>query len=227
MKRVKWLRAESRLSIRELAKRLGTIPFVEGVENGFLLDRARDNFLEARFIERSEYVETFTDPFGNSQSIERVVYKQVEFSLSKNMPQLELRSSPRGLSGFQNALLKASDFSMSIENCKVDLLKWTRAIERALGARGTLRGAVASDIELADGAIARIGISAPKDARNALAEILTGRKHNLSTLNVELTLNGLPQKLVLTSDCTVRCSDRISDDELSGIRAALSDILTK
>jgi hypothetical protein len=227
MKRVKWLRAESRLSIRELAKRLGNTPFGEDAESGFLLDRARDNFLEARFIEKSEYVETFTDPFGNSQSIERIVYKQVEFSLTKNVPQLELHTPPRGLSGFQNALLKASDFSMSLETCHVDLLRWTRAIEKALGARGTLRGAVASDIELADGATARIGISAPKDARNALAEILTGRKHNLSTVNVDLTLNGALHKIVLTSDCTMRCSDRVSDSELDGIRAALTDILTK
>lgn len=227
MKRIKWLRAESRMSIRELAKRLGSMPFNEGAESGFLLDRARDNYLEARFIEKSEYVETFSDPFGNSQSINRIAYKQVEFSFTKNVPQLELRTPPRGLSGFQSALLKASDFSMSIETCYVDLLKWTRAIEKALGARGTLRGAVASDIELADGATARVGISAPKDARNALAEILTGRKHNLSTLNVELILTGASHKIVLTSDCTLRCSDRLSEPELDGIRNALADVLAR
>jgi len=143
MKRLKWLRAESKVSMRELAKRLQNASFVEGAESGFLLDRARDNYVDARWVERTEFVETFIDPFGNSQAVNRVLYKQIDFRLTKDLPQLELRTPPRGLSVFFNALMKTSNFSMSIESYDVDLVRWTKVIDKTLGTKPSIKGAIA------------------------------------------------------------------------------------
>lgn len=225
MKRLKWLRAESRSSIREIAKQLQREAFREGVDTGFLLDRARDNALEARYVERIEFTETFMDPFGNSQTATRVVYKEVDFTLTKKFPGLELRMPPRGLAAFVNRLMKASNFSMTIENCNVDVLRWTRAIEKAIGAKAGIKGAIATDIELGEGAVAKVGIVAPKDVRPALAEILGGRKHKLSNLQLEYNADGLTQRLMLSADCAVRYSEHLADSDLDAVRETLGDLI--
>jgi hypothetical protein len=49
----------------------------------------------------NEFVETFIDPFGNNHAVNRVLYKQIDFRLTKDLPQLELRTPPRGCRFFQ------------------------------------------------------------------------------------------------------------------------------
>lgn len=227
MKRLKWMRAESHSSLREIAKQLQKMTFQEGEDSGFLVDRARDGSIDARYIEKLEFSETFADPFGNSQVINRVLYKEVEFTLTKRFPELELRMAPRGLAAFMNGLMKASSFSMTIENYNVDLIRWTKAIEKSLGVKGVVRSATATDIELAEGATAKASVVAPKDARAGLTEILVGRKHKLSSIQVEYVSAGSPQRLMLSSDCAIRYSDRLADNELEAIREALEQVFTR
>jgi hypothetical protein len=227
MKRLKWMRVESSSSMREIAKQIQKAAFRDGAENGFLLDRARDNALDARYIEKTEFIETFIDPLGNTQAANRVLYKEVDFTLTRNCPELELRMPPRGLASFMNSLMKAANFSMSIESYNVDLLRWTKAIEKHLGIKTVIRGAVASDVELLNGATARVGVVAPKDVRPGLTEILMGRKHKLSTLQLEFVSGGIPQRLSLASDCSIRYSERLADNELDAVRETLTEILVR
>lgn len=223
MKRLKWMGVESRSSMRDLAKRLQKAEFKEGVNSGFLLERARDNFLDARYIERMEFTETLIDPFGRSQVANRVLYIEVDFTLTDHFPELELRMAPRGLSAFMNSLMKASNFSMSIEKCNIDLLRWTKAMGRTLGVKPAIKGAIASDIELAEGAVARIGIVAPKDARAGLAEVLMNRKHKLSNLQIEFPFRGASQRMLLSSEGSIRYPDAFGDTEIDAVREALRE----
>jgi hypothetical protein len=227
MKRLRWMRVTSDVAMRDMAKQLQKAAFREGLDNGFLLDRARDNSLDARYIERLEFVESFLDPFGKSQVVDRVAYKEVSFTLAKHFPELELRMPPRGLSAFMNGLMKASGFSMSIESCSVDLLRWTKGIEKGLGVKAGIRGALASDIELEGGATARIAVIAPKDARPGLTEVLVGKQYKLRSLQIEYSWHGFLQRIVLSSDCTIRYSERLTEDELDAIRNALQEVVVR
>jgi hypothetical protein len=225
MKRLKWMRVTSAVTIRDMAKQLQKAAFREGLGSGFLLDRARDRSLDARYIERLEFVESFLDPFGKNQVVERVAYKEVGFTLSKGFPELELRMPPRGLTAFMNGLMKASGFSMSIEGYSVDLLRWAKGIERSLGVKAAIRGALASDIELEGGATARIAVVAPKDARPGLTEVLMGKQYKLRSLQIEYSWNSSLQRVVLSSDCAIQYSERLTEDELDAIRDALEEIV--
>jgi len=221
------MRVTSDVTMRDMAKQLQKAAFREGLDSGFLLDRARDNSLDARYIERLAFVESFLDPFGISQVVDRVAYKEVSFTLAKNFPELELRMPPRGLAAFMNGLMKASGFSMSIESYSVDLLRWAKGIERGLGVKAGVRGAVASDIELEGGATARIAVVAPKDARAGLTEVLMGKQYKLRSLQIEYGWNGSLQRIVLSSDCAIRYSERLTEHELDAIRNALEEIVVR
>src|SRR5690242_17695980 len=99
-------------SVRQLGKQLQKAAFTRTSDQGFVVDRLRDDYLEARFVERIAFQQTVKDPFGNNYVVERLDFKEVDFTVTKTFPELELRMPPRGLRGFASELLRASGFSM-------------------------------------------------------------------------------------------------------------------
>lgn len=221
MIRVRWMRAKCPSTIRQLAKQLQNSKFTTESDEGFVIERVRDEFLEARYIERISFQQSISDPFGNTFVIDRLEFRQVDFTLTKAFPELELRMPPRGLKGFTGALLKASGFTMELEQHAVRLSKWIAALERQLGAKLIPRAAVASEIELEDGASARLAISGHRDIRPSLASLLPNRAYELETMQLDCRFDQSIEKLTLSSDCTARYSPSAPEELITAIRVAL------
>ena len=76
MNRYQWFKVKWSVTMPQLAKKLTELfSFNENEINGFIIDRVRENFIEARYIEKVEYQDIVKDPFGKETYYNRISYK--------------------------------------------------------------------------------------------------------------------------------------------------------
>lgn len=199
MTRYRWLRAEWPMTIRTLAKRVRQHEFSEARASGFILDRVRDDSLEARFIERYEYTETVSDPYGKELTFDRLEFRQAAFRATPGWPGLELLDAPRSTQSLVSGLLEASDFELSVSPIEVNVLAWADELQRALGTEAVIDSLQIAALMVADGIKAKVMLKGEKDVRAACKEMLQGRKHVLEKLQLRVTVGGSRTTVVLTN----------------------------
>lgn len=225
MKRYRWLRAKWPISMRVLAKRLKAKGFEDGKAYGFVLDRARDDFLEARFVERVEYDDTVIDPFGKELSFHRVEYRQCEFRASVEGPGLELVDAPRAVQAAISALAEATEFGLAIAPINLNVLSWVTGVQRLANVGGIVDSIQIGAIELAPGITAKALVRGSTDVLGASNRLVEGRKHVVE--KVQLKIPGSRKTtIVLASNGTVRIDSEVPSDILVAIRVALQELLS-
>lgn len=226
MKRYRWLRAKWPVSMRTLAKRLKARSFEDGLSEGFVLDRVRDDYLEARFIERVEYDDTVTDPFGKELSFHRVEYKQCEFRASVDGPGLELIDAPRAVQAMISRLAEVTDFGLAISPLAIDSLLWARNLQRHLNITGMVDSLQVGSVELAPGIVAKMLVRGSSDVLAASKDLIEERRHIIE--KVQLRLVGAQKTtIVLASSGTARIDSDVTADILTSVRESLFDQLEK
>ena len=199
MTRYRWLKAEWPMTTRTLAKHIRQQEFTEGRASGFILDRVRDDSLEARFIERYEYTETISDPYGKELTFDRLEFRQTAFKASQSWPSLELLNAPRSTQGLVNGLLEACNFKLSISPIDVNVLTWADEFQRALGMDAVIDSLQVAALMVADGVKAKVLLKGDKDVRMACRELVQGRKHLLEKLQLRVVFGGAQTTIVLTN----------------------------
>ncbi|WP_081067745.1 hypothetical protein [Burkholderia stagnalis] len=227
MKRYRWLTAKWPVSMRLLAKRLKARNFTDQLSEGFVIDRVRDDYLEARFIERIEYDDTVTDPFGKELSFHRIEYKQCEFRASMEGPGLELIDAPRAVQGLISRLAEATDFGLAISPLTVNALAWAKGVQRHLNAGGIVDSLQIGSVELAPGISAKMLVRGEADVLAESNRLIEGRKHVIEKVQLKLP-GALRTTIVLASSGSVRIDHEApSDDTLVSVRASLLEQLVK
>ncbi len=199
MTRHRWLKAEWPMTIRTLAKRVRQQEFSEGRVSGFILDRVRDDLLEARFVERYEYTETVSDPYGKELTFDRLEFRQIAFRATPAWPGLELLDAPRSTQSLVSRLLEASNFELAVSPIDVNVLAWADELQRALGAEAVIDSLQVAALMVADGIKAKVMLKGEKDVRAACRELVQGRKHVLEKLQMRVTVGGTRITVVLTN----------------------------
>lgn len=226
MKRYRWLRAKWPISMRVLAKRLKANGFDDGKTDGFVLDRARDDFLEARFIERVEYDDTIVDPFGKEISFHRIDYKQCEFRATVDGPGLELVNAPRAVQATISGLAEASEFGLAIGPLNLNVLAWAKGIQRLMNDGGIVDTVQIGAIELAPGITAKALIRGATDVLAVSNRFVDGKKHEIE--KVQLKIPGSRRTtIMLASNGTARIDSDVPSDTVVSIRAALQELLRR
>lgn len=133
MKRFRWFQVEWPTSIRTLARRIKMRTFEGESGHGFFIDRVRDDYLEARYVERVEYTDVVIDPFGKELTFDRVEFRQTLFRASSAAPGLELIDPPRNVQALMNRLSEAVDFEVAITPAVVDVLTWSAVLQNVGG----------------------------------------------------------------------------------------------
>ncbi|WP_143148459.1 hypothetical protein [Nitrosospira sp. Nsp11] len=209
-----------------LAKRLKTKAFQSELTDGFVLDRVRDEFVEARFVERIEYDDTVTDPFGAEVVFHRVEYRQCEFRATKDGPGLELLDAPRSIQTMVSRLLEISDFSLAINPVSVDVLAWAVAVQKHLSTPGMVDSLQISDLSLNLGITVNAVVKGSSDVLEATTILIGGRKHTIEKL--QLTLPGAKQsRMILTNAAGVKLHKGAPDQVLDAIRLALRNLILR
>jgi len=197
--RYRWLKADWPTTARTLAKRMHQQEFADGRASGFILDRVRDDSLEARFIERYEYTETVSDPYGKELTFDRLEFRQTAFRASPCWPGLELMNSPRSTQSLVSGLLQACNFELSISPLSVDVLTWADDLQEALRADAVIDSLQVAALVLADGVRAKVLLKGERDVRAACKELVQGRKHLIEKLQLRVVVGGIRATVVLTN----------------------------
>lgn len=188
MNRVRWFSAKWPVSMRTLGGRMKAQLFTPESFDGFVIERIRDNFIEAHFIEKLTYQEKTTDPFGREEVLDRVEYRNIDFTLFSDYPNIEIRNSQRTTKEFVSKLLELCDFSLSITPVSVNLLDWVQAIQAGMKQKLLVDSLQIAGLELEEGVRAKILLKGEKDVREAMQHLSAKRKFTLEKVQVKLTM---------------------------------------
>ena len=220
MKRYRWLKAQWPISMRALAKRLKAKAFDVEQSEGFVLDRVRDNYLEARFVEKVEYDDVVVDPFGKELTFHRVDFRKCGFIASTEGPGLELVDAPRSVQAMVSRLAEATEFSLSISPLSVNVLTWAKNTQKGLNRVGVVDSVQVGAVELAQGVLAKAIIKGSTDVLAAANKLVEGKRHVIE--KVQLRLDGSRRTtILLTNAGVVRFDPEPTDEILMAVRAAL------
>lgn len=221
MRRVRWLSAQWPISMRALASKMKTQPFTSESFDGFLIERVRDDLIEAHFIEKLAYQQTTVDPFGKEEVIDRVVYRDVGFTLFSDFPNIELRDPQRSTKEFVSKLLTLCNFSMTVTPVSVNLLEWIDSFHQRTNQKVLVDAIQLSGLELEVGISAKILLKGERDVREALQHLSGEKKFSLEKVQIKV-LNGIQSiPIQMTSSGSVRIPPDHVDDLLPALRDSL------
>jgi hypothetical protein len=225
MNRFRWFQVDWPTSIRMLAKRIKLRTFDGESGHGFIIDRVRDDFLEARYVERVEYTEVVVDPFGKEMSFERVEYRQTLFRASAAAPGLELIDPPRNVQALMNRLSEAVDFEVAITPAIVDVLSWSAVLQNVGNVSSIVNSLQIGALEIEPGIVAKVVIKGDKDVRVACAALTDDRKFAMEKIQLRLA-SPYRGTVVLSSGGSAALSSEDSTEELMlPLRTALADAM--
>jgi hypothetical protein len=220
MKRYRWLKANWPISMNDLAKRLKSRSFRLDQKEGFIIDRARDSFIEARFVQKLEYDDTVMDPFGSEVSLHRVEYRKCEFKATTTGPGLELVDAPRSVQTMVTRLAELSEFSLAISALSTDALAWVSNVRRSLDSVAVVDSIQIGALEIASGVRAKVAIKGNSDVLVAASNLVEGKKHVIEKVHVRFT--GAHRKtLLLTNVGMARFDQPPTEEFLTIVRASL------
>lgn len=224
MKRVRWFRASWPTSLKELVSSFRLHSFTQDKESGFLLGRVRENFIEARYIEKREIQETVVDPFGSESIYQRLIFNQIDFSLLGLFSTIEIFDSPRSIQGFICRLLEICDFNLVIDPKPVNLLKWVDELEKKVSSQVVVESIQIAGLELEEGAIGKVLLNGVKDVRPVLGRFAGNKKFVMENLRLRVPLLGKSVLLSLSANCSARLPEENIEDLLPLLRESLFDI---
>lgn len=220
MNRVRWLDAQWPLSIRSLGKKLIEMPYTEERMDGFAIERIRDSYIEGSYIEKYNYQEVISTPFGNEEVIDRVGYRTTDFTLFNSSPHIELRNYQRSLKEFISRLLEACNFNLVVSPPSVNLTSWVSALEAAIDQDIVVDSLQVSGVDIDQGVTGKILLRGVKDVREASQILLDGRKHVLEKVQVKFTEFNRVVTVQLTNKGTVRLPRLLPNNILNHLRAS-------
>lgn len=155
--------------------------------DGFAIERIRDDFIEGRYIEKYNYQEVISTPFGSEEVRDRIGYRTTEFTLFDSPPHIELRNYQRSLKELISRLLEACNFNLVVTPPTVNLIEWVLAMQDAVDQEITVDSLQVSGVEIDEGVTGKILLKGVKDVREATDILLAGRKHVLEKVQVKFT----------------------------------------
>lgn len=224
MRRRRWVRVTWPIEMRELAKRLQSNLFSGENQSGFVIDRARESFLEARFIERIDFNEPLIDPIGRELQSGRVEFYQTRFIASTLSLGLEIVDSNKGMRSFVNRISAICDDNLSLSSLSVDVGVWGQAFEGMTEKKFFTDSIQLSDLAVATMVKAKIVFSGSVDVRSAAAEFVGGRNHRVEKLRLS-TADKPRLSVLLTNNGTAATFGNGDEVLIANIRDSLASIV--
>jgi hypothetical protein len=223
MKRIRWLNAEWQLSLKTLVARMKQNTFTLESYDGFIIDRIRDTFVEARYIEKLSYQEYVKDPFGNEEVFDRTIYRQIAFNVLNKYPNIELIDAPRSTNAYVSRLLELSNFSLSINTIQVNLFDWVNRFQSQIQKDVIIDSIHIVGLELEQGINAKILIQGDKDVRKALNKFIFNKKYVLEKIQFKIPNARRPLSINLSNNGSAKVPEDAFEDLLPLLRLSLPE----
>ncbi len=222
MSRHRWLKAEWPIVARTLGKQLRQRPFTEQSQSGFILDRVRDDFLEARHVERFEFDETVSDPFGKERTFARLEYRQTHFRTSAQWPGLELIDAPRSSQALVSELLEATNFALSVEPIGTDVMGWAEGIQELLKLKVEISSVQVGALQLDDGISAKVVVKGTNDVRASFRNLVADKRYTVEKVQFRVVRGTAIGTVLLANNASAKLDGQDLESEvLDAVRKAL------
>ena len=227
MKRFRWFKVEWPTSIRKLADRIKKRTFEGESGHGFLIDRVRDDYLEARYVERVKYTDVVIDPFGGELSFERIEFRQTLFRASLEAPGLELIDPPRNVQALMNRLSEAVDFEAAITPAAVDVLSWSAVLKNVGGVSSVVDSLQIGALEIESGIVAKVVIKGDRDVRAACTRLTQNRKFAMEKIQLRLSSPHRGTVVLSSGGSAALSSDDTIEHLLGPLRLSLANAMQR
>ena len=217
MNGARWAIADWPVPIRTLGSRLKNLPFVAESLDGFSVDRVRDDFLDATYIEKIFTQEIIIDPFGKEEYIERISYKRSAFSLYSDFPNLEIKSTSRSNKDLINKLLEICNFKLILVAPNVNPVRWIECLHSSLDSPALIDSLQISALDVEPGVTAKVLLKGTKDVREALDHLTQKKNYSLDKIQAKVIFDSRHTTIQLSSNG----SAKFGDDHVSTLRPAL------
>lgn len=205
-----------------MAAKISSSPLELDGDMGFKVEKIRLDSVEANYYERFSWTESGVDPFGREFSFERVSYKAVRFTMSKNYPELQVIDAPRGLSSLFSRIAELTDFEATIEPLRINVLHWAEALRTSYTGLFRVASMSVSDLGVEEGITGSLTVSSRnQDVKAAAGRLLSRRTYSVQKLHVVLGSGTSAVSMTLTSDGSVKSSVDIAPDILIAVRQAI------
>jgi len=152
--------------------------------SGFMVDKRSRNSLESRFVEKVVLTDTFTDPFGNPYSQQRIQFNELRFLLRLQRPQLTVWNTNPAFKAFSGRLLELADFRLSISPLvwqPLDVVeKFHCEFQSVL-----VYAAVPHPVNITPAVVMRLAFEGSEDVRKHVRSFLKLRKAEFSGLKFQ------------------------------------------
>ena len=223
MGRHRWFEVNWPISISHIASRMQNLAFDLKSNNGFILDRVRRDYIEAKFVQKMVVDETTLDPFGNQVEFSRTEFRQWHFRAQQSGPGLEIIDAPRSNHQFLSKISEVCDFSISVREASVDLMLWYEKIMQNKEISAIVDLLQFSQIDLQNGISLRTTIKSKKDLIDDMK-----LKFATGTTRVEkmrLRLDGRYRGFLVIGDNLSLVLDATYEDELASmVRKTIPDL---
>ncbi|WP_159879086.1 hypothetical protein [Aquitalea denitrificans] len=224
MKRFRWFNAEWPTSIRTLAQRIKSRSFDNDSGHGFFIDRVRDDFLEARYIEKIQYTDVVVDPYGEELKFDRIEFQQTMFKMLSSSPGLELIDPPRNVQALMNRLSEVADFGVAITPARANVLSWSTLLQEGERIISMIDSVQIGALELEPRIIAKITIKGDhQDVRTACAEFVQDKKHLVEKIQLRLASPYRGTVILSSNGSATINSDNVTEDIIPALRHALAN----
>lgn len=217
MNGTRWAVAHWPVSIRTLGSRLKNLPFTADSLDGFAVERVRDEYLDAIYIEKIATQEVVSDPFGKEETFERITYKRSSFSLYGDFPHLEIKSASRTNRDLTNKLLEVCNFKLSLVVPNVNPVRWIECLLPSLESPPLIDALQISSLDVEPGVTAKVLLKGAKDVREALDHLAQKKTYTLDKIQAKVMLDSRQTAIQLSSNG----SAKFGDDHVTTLRPAL------
>jgi hypothetical protein len=153
--------------------------------------------------------------------IDRIAYRDVEFTLFSDFPNIELRNSQRSTKEFVSKLLELCNFSLTVNPVSVNLLEWVQAIQRQTQQKLLVDSLQISGLELEEGVSAKVLLKGDKDVREAMQHLSVRKKFTLEKMQVKIPMGSQTVTVHLANTGSVKISVDHFNDLVPLLRSTL------
>lgn len=126
MDKYKWIRTSPLPSRRKIVDNLIKYSFFNDSNSGFVVDKATDEVVKARYIEKMTYVDTVEDPYGNKIEQNILSFRSLLFQVFLDDNVIEIvNPDMKIIRGFYGLLSQANEFSIKLEPIQFDPYNWS------------------------------------------------------------------------------------------------------
>lgn len=221
MSRYKWLNIDWPISISELSDILKKHNFTHDSKDGFSIDRFRQDFIEARYIEKIEIIEKTTDPFGEELEFSRVEFRSIAFIITSDYPGLEIINSPRSLRSFLMKLSVILDFRIAIKPVSISALSWADSFKAIINKDIIYDSIQLGSLTLSKNSVAKVVIKSESDVISDFLDITENRKFDIEKIQLLLVKENF--HILLSQDGAAKIElDMVNPDLILSLRKALA-----